>query len=219
MKLLIAGSTGLIGGHALHHALNTTAISGVTSVGRRLLSFDHPKLNQIATDFSRLDGIAARMPPVDAAICALGTTIRQAGSRPAFSAVDHDAVLAFAAQAREKGARRFAVVSSVGADSRSGNFYLATKGRMEDGLRRVGFECLAILRPSFLVGERTEKRQGEGFATALAQLASPLLVGNWRRYRPIAADTVARALVQAVTVDAAPDGIIEYDGIIALAGR
>ena len=171
----------------------------------------------IIADFAKLEAAAAQVPAVDAALCALGTTIRQAGSRTAFHAVDHDAVLAFAKLAKAKGARRFAVVSSVGASSRSGNFYLATKGRMEDGLATLGFERLTILQPSFLLGERREKRPGEGYITALAQWLSPLLAGSWRRYRPIAADAVARALLRTALDDAAPVGRLTYDGILELA--
>lgn len=219
MNLLVAGATGLVGSLALRHALADPRVTAAISLGRRPAAAGDAKLVQAIADFAHLDAIAADIPPADAAICALGTTIRQAGSRPAFHAVDHDAVLAFARLAKAKQARRFAVVSSVGASSRAGNFYLATKGRMEDGLQAIGFERLTILQPSFLVGDRREKRPGEGYATAFAQWISPLLLGGWRRYRPIAADAVARALLQAVLDDAAPAGRLEYDGILSLAGR
>lgn len=218
MKLLLSGTTGLIGGLALRHALAEPRITAVFSIGRRKVPASDAKLTQIMADFAKLDAAATQMPAVDAALCALGTTIRQAGSRPAFHAVDHDAVLAFARLAKAKGARRFAVVSSVGASSRSGNFYLATKGRMEDGLEKLGFERLTILQPSFLLGERTEKRPGEGYATAAAQWLAPLLIGGWRRYRPISADAVARALLRSALDDAAPAGRLVYDDILALAG-
>ncbi|MFC3676536.1 NAD(P)H-binding protein [Ferrovibrio xuzhouensis] len=219
MNLLIAGATGLIGGLALRHALAEPRVTAVTCIGRRTLPLTDPKLTQVTADFARLDDSAAGITAIDAALCGLGTTIRQAGSRQAFHAVDHDAVLAFARLAKAKGARRFAVVSSVGASSRSGTFYLATKGRMEDGLEKIGFERLAILQPSFLLGERTKKRPGEGYATAFAQLIAPLLLGDWHRYRPIDADAVARALLQAVLADPAPAERLTYDGILALARR
>src|SRR3546814_11701853 len=138
------------------------ATTEIYTHGHSLSLHDALPTSQITADFARLDDIAASIPAVDAALCGLGTTIRQAGSRQAFHAVDHDAVLAFARLAKAKGARRFAVVSSVGASSRSGTFYLATKGRMEDGLQQFGFERLVILQPSFLLGNRTEKRPGEG---------------------------------------------------------
>lgn len=218
MKILVAGATGLIGRLALGHALTDPRVTAVATIGRRTLPLDDAKLVQITADFANLDAVAATVPEADAALCALGTTIRQAGSRPAFHAVDHDAVLAFAKLAKAKGVRRFAVVSSVGASSRAGAFYLATKGRMEDGLERLGFEHLTILQPSFLLGERLEKRPGEGYITAAVQWLSPLLVGGWRRYRPIGADAVARALLLAVLHDDAPVGRLDYDGILKLAG-
>jgi uncharacterized protein YbjT (DUF2867 family) len=218
MKLLLSGATGLIGGIALRHALAEPRVEAVFGIGRRTMPASDAKLTQVTASFTGLDAVAAQVPAVDVALCALGTTIRQAGSRQAFHAVDHDAVLAFAKLAKAKGARRFAVVSSVGASSRSGNFYLATKGRMEDGLDKLGFERLTILQPSFLLGERTQKRPGEGYITALAQWLSPLLAGGWRRYRPIAADAVARALLRSALDDAAPGGRLVYDDILTLAG-
>lgn len=217
MHLLVSGGTGLIGSLALRHAIGHGGIDRITALGRRPASLDSPQLSQIACDFASLDAVADRIQPADAAICALGTTMRQAGSRQAFHAVDHDAVIAFARLAKAKGVRRFAIVSSIGASSRSGSFYLSTKGRAEDRLGTIGFERLVILQPSFLLGDRNEKRSGEGYATALAQLLSPLLAGPLRRYRPIEADLVARALLRAVTDDGAAAGRFDYDGIRRLA--
>src|SRR4029077_1833999 len=94
----------------------------------------------------------------DVALCCLGTTIRQAGSEHAFRAVDVDCVLAFARAAKAAGARRFVVISSVGADTSARNFYLRTKGEMEEQLIAAGFESLDILQPSLLLGWRAEMR-------------------------------------------------------------
>src|SRR3546814_20233588 len=102
---------GLIGGLALRHALTEPRVTTVTSIGRRPLPLTDPTLTQITADFARLDDIAASIPAVDAALCGLGTTLRQAGSRQAFHAVDHDSVLAFARLTKAKRARPLHVVA------------------------------------------------------------------------------------------------------------
>lgn len=219
--LLIAGASGLVGRMALQLALDHPAAARIVSLGRRRLPLEHPKLEQTLWDFT---GAPPALPPAEAAICALGTTMAKAGSRRAFHAIDHDAVLAFAGAARAGGAQSFAVVSSVGASARTGNFYLATKGRMEDGLQKFGFARLAILRPSFLVGQRGERRLGEGIALFLAPYFNPLLGGRRQKYRAIDAAEVAAALLAAAIGEetigqatAAHGGILEYGRIRELA--
>ncbi len=213
MKLLIAGATGLIGSRALDRALADPRVDAVTVVARRNLTRQHPRLDHRLVDFAALPAL----PPADAALCALGTTMRQAGSKPAFLAVDRDAVLAFARAARAAGATRLAVVSSVGAAAGSGNFYLDTKGRVEDALGGLGFERLVLLRPSLLDGPRDGFRPLERPAILAARLLNPLLAGPWRRYRAIAAQDVADALLEAVLARDAPPRILEYDAIRSLA--
>lgn len=213
MKLLIAGPTGLIGARALDRALADPRVQSATALTRRSLDRRDPKLDQRLVDFAAM----APLPPADAALCALGTTMRRAGSKRAFLAVDHDAVLAFARAARAAGASRFAIVSSVGAKAGAGNFYLDTKGRVEAALATLGFERLVILRPSLLDGDRQEFRPLEQPAILAARLLNPLLAGPLRRYRAIAAQDVADALLEAVLAAHAPAAILEYDAIRALA--
>ncbi len=213
MKLLIAGATGLIGSLALDRALADPRVETVTAVTRRNLDRRHQKLDNRLADFA----VLGSLPPADAALCALGTTMRQAGSKPAFLAVDRDAILAFAHAARLAGVTRFAIVSSVGAKAWSANFYLDTKGRVEADLAALGFDRLTILRPSLLDGDRGDRRPLEQASIIAARLLNPLLVGPLRRYRAIGARDVAEALVEAVLADRRPDDILEYDAIRALA--
>lgn len=146
-------------------------------------------------DFAALPAL----PKAAWAFCALGTTIKAAGSQAAFRAVDHDAVLAFARAARAAGVRRFGVVSALGANARSGNFYSRVKGEAEAALAGLGFELLVIARPSLLAGDRESlgqpARAGERFALALTRPLAPLIPAAWR---PVQADRVARALLRAV---------------------
>lgn len=189
--LLLAGASGLVGGSVLDLALEDPLFTRVVSVGRRALDRTHPRLTQVTVDFTSIDHAA--LPDVTDAIACLGTTIKKAGSQAAFRAVDHDAVLAFAKAAKTKGARRFQVVTALGADARSMVFYNRVKGEVEEALRAVGFESLAIVRPSLLLGERTEQRTAERIGTALANTFAPLLKPF--ASRPIHARTVAQAML------------------------
>ena len=143
-----------------------------------------------------------KLPPLprsDEAYCCLGTTLAAAGSKEAFRSVDMDAVLLFARAAQAAGVRRFAVVSSLGADARSSNFYTRVKGEMEDALATFKFDSLVLARPSLLIGDREslgqEPRLGERVAVAVARPLAPLIPARWR---PITAARVARAMLRAV---------------------
>jgi uncharacterized protein YbjT (DUF2867 family) len=186
----IAGATGMVGSHLVDVLLAGDTFASVVTLGRRPLDRAHPKLTQATVDFAALDA-AALLAATDA-FCALGTTIKKAGSKEAFRAVDHDAVLAFARAAKARGAARFYVVTALGADAGSMVFYNRVKGEVEDGLRAMGFASLAIARPSLLVGERSESRPGERLAVAVTGLLGPLLKPF--ASRPIEGATVARAL-------------------------
>jgi uncharacterized protein YbjT (DUF2867 family) len=207
--LLISGASGLVGKIALWAALDDPRVNRVLSLGRRPLPIQHPKLEQRIVDF------AAALPPlepVDAAICALGTTIRAAGSQAAFRAVDHDAVLSFAAAARQAGAQRFAIITSVGADAASGNFYLSVKGQTERDLAALGIPILAILRPGLILGPRASRRPMERLAQIISPAIDLALQGPLRRYRSIAAKQVGHALLQ-MALTAEQSAVLEHDAI------
>jgi uncharacterized protein YbjT (DUF2867 family) len=192
---LIAGGSGLVGGCLLRGLLDDAEYDRVVAIGRRPLAMSHPKLIQLTVDFTALDKVIAERR-CDDAFCCLGTTIRQAGSRDNFRAVDQTAVLAFAWAARRHGAQRFFTVSAMGANGHSRVFYNRVKGEMEEALKVLDFQTLAIFRPSLLLGLRPEKRRGERVAAAILQVTEPLLVGPLRKFRAIRAEVVARAMVR-----------------------
>jgi uncharacterized protein YbjT (DUF2867 family) len=194
MRVLLAGATGLVGARALDHLVE--AGHAVTAVGRR--STGRPVPEVIAS----FDALPA-LPDADAAVCALGTTIAAAGSRAAFRAVDHDAVLAFAGAARAAGASRFVAVTAVGADPRAGVFYSRVKGEVEQALAGLGFARLDLLQPGLLLGPRAERRPVEALLQRLTPVLNPLLVGPLDRYGAIEADRVAAAIVALLGRDAA----------------
>ena len=205
---LIAGASGLIGRELLQQLLQAEEYERVIAVGRRRLEVTHPKLTQVVADFAALEQVAADLRCTDA-FCCLGTTIKAAGSREAFRAVDHAAVLAFAWAAQRAGARRFFVVSALGADADSRVFYNRVKGETEDALLVLGFATLAVFRPSLLLGSRAETRLGEKIMAALLWLAEPLLFGRLRKYRSIHAAVVARAMLRS-SFGRAGQGLLVY---------
>lgn len=197
-RLLLAGATGLVGRHALQRALASPRLAQVVAPTRRPLPA-HPKLLNPVVDF---DDLPAQAPwwQVDAVLCALGTTIRDAGSQEAFRRVDLDYPLAIARHAREHGATAFALVSAMGADPDSRIFYSRTKGELERELEALGFASLTFARPGLLGGERAQYRAGERLASLALGALAPVLP---RRYRIVPADNVAAALLQAA-LDAPP---------------
>lgn len=154
---------------------------------RPLPNVDPARLHCVVVDFERLERAAEHFA-VDAVICALGTTMRQAGSRERFRRVDFDYPLEAARLGRANGVPHFLLVSAMGANPRSRVFYSRVKGELEDALTTLGFPSLTIARPSLLLGTRNEFRLGELVAKRLAFLAPP-------RIRPVTARAVAAALV------------------------
>jgi uncharacterized protein YbjT (DUF2867 family) len=196
--------------------LEAPDIRRVLAISRRPLGREHPRLANRIVQFahleSQLKGISC-----DVALCCLGTTRRQAGSPERFRAVDVDCVLALARVARAANATRFVVISSAGADPASRNFYLRTKGEMEQQLLELGFPSLDILQPSLLLGWRGELRPLELVARALMPLVNPLLRGSYTPYRAIPAQDVGRAMLGAVRSGRRGLQRYTYEGIEALA--
>lgn len=189
---LVAGATGLVGRAVLARLLADKQYSAVHCVGRRAPAQRDPRLVVHITD--SFSGFAA--PPVDDVFIALGTTLKVAGSKQAFRAVDFEAVVALARSGRAAGATRLGVISAMGANSQSPVFYNRVKGDMEAAVCALGFETVVIARPSLLSGDRASlqqtERPGEQWGLRALKWLKPLIPAN---YRPVDADQVARALV------------------------
>jgi len=163
-----------------------------------VLPVQHEKLISKVVDLRNETATAAEIPDGTAvAICCLGTTLKQAGSKEAFRAVDYDTIVAFAAAAREKGAQRFVLVSSIGANPRAGNFYLRTKGETEEALACLRYPQLTVLRPSFIddEGRRGEHRPLERLTLPVARIVFAV-IGKTSRYAPVSADVIGTAIVR-----------------------
>ncbi|WP_151087608.1 NAD(P)H-binding protein [Hymenobacter baengnokdamensis] len=197
---LLAGATGLVGSELLPLLLASERYAKVIVVGRRPVSFEHPKLTQVTTELDQLEDVRLRLI-ADDVYCCLGTTIRQAGSQSAFYKVDFLYVVKLAALTAANFAAQFLVVSSLGADVDSRFYYSRVKGEMEAAVRQTPFRAIHIFRPSLLLGERAQPRLGERLGAVVLSLVKPLLRGGWRKYRPVAAATVAQAMLRAAQED------------------
>jgi len=192
---LLAGATGLVGGHVLRVLLADEAYQKITVLSRRGLPLTSPKLQQRLIDFDHLADLD--VPKVDDVFCCLGTTIKKAGSQEAFRKVDYGYVEALARVAARAGAKQFLLVSAIGANSKSRVFYSRVKGETEAAVQAVGFAGTHIFRPSLLLGDRAESRPAERLGIVVGRAVAFAFVGSLRKYRPIAAATVAAAMVRA----------------------
>jgi len=190
----VAGSSGLIGGKLLPLLLAAPEYARVQALSRRALALEHPRLANRVLRFDAPLGAQLGGLVCHDAFCCLGTTLRAAGSAAAFRAVDHDLVVEFARAALTAGAQRLVLVSAVGADPGSKNFYLRVKGETEQALQALRARSLDILQPSLLLGARRERRTLELAGQVVMRLINPLLPGSWARFRAIEAAVVAAAM-------------------------
>lgn len=212
---LVAGATGLTGGYLLSKLLTDDRYARVIAWVRNASLPAHHKLAECVVDFDSLP----MLPSVDDAYCCLGTTIKNAGSKTAFRRVDFEFVLAFAHAARIAGAKRFLVISSIGANSQSMVFYSRVKGEMENALREIGFEALHIFQPSLILGERQEQRPAERIGIAAFTMIGALMRGPMRKYQPIESEAIARAMVRAAFSKARGTNVYRSDAINTMASK
>ncbi|CAM6560271.1 Semialdehyde dehydrogenase NAD-binding domain-containing protein [Escherichia coli] len=193
--VLLAGASGLVGGQLLQLLLNDPGVICIHALCRKPLRASHPKLQIHLVDFTSLP----QLPHADEAYLALGTTIKVAGSKEAFRAVDFDANLAVAQAAIMAGVRRIGLVSAGGANARSTMFYTRVKGELEEALKTLPLTTLVIAKPSLLLNYRCglgqPVRLGEIISIPIARMLSPLLPGD---YKPVKAQSVACALLKTV---------------------
>lgn len=188
---LLLGASGLTGRNVLQLLLNDSLYTQVTIYVRRPVKLSHPKLIQQVINYETLDTAVE----ADDVFCCLGTTIKKAGSQEAFRQVDLVYPLRVAALQLAAGSTQFNLISAVGASEKSGVFYSRIKGEVEQALQRMGFPQLNIFRPSIIIGERDERRTGEKIALGMARVIAPLLIGSLRKYRPVTALAIARAML------------------------
>lgn len=190
---LVIGGTGLIGAQLVDLLLESPLYEKVILFVKRPSGKSHVKLQEHSIAFDQPDTYASLVKGDDF-FCTIGTTIKKAGSQEAFRKVDYEYPMVFSALAQKHAVSQFLVVSSLGADKDSTNFYLKTKGAMEYELTQANFQATHIVRPSLLLGPRSEFRLGERVGAVFMKVFSFLFIGKFKKYRPIESATVARAL-------------------------
>ena len=215
---LIIGSTGLVGSHLLNLLLDSNDYLKVITFVKRDQGIKHQKLTQHIIDFDKPETYK-ELVVGDDFFCTIGTTIKKAGNKEAFRKVDFEYPRQFATFALQNKVKQFLIVSSLGADANSGNFYLKTKGEIQDFLKECNFESVSILQPSLLLGNRTEFRLGEKIGAFFMKTLSFLFLGNLKKYKAIEGKTVAKALLITAQKNYKGFHIIESDSIQKIANK
>lgn len=193
--VLLAGATGLVGRELLALLASDPTVGEIRALVRAPMppELERPRVRPCVADFERLDGLGD-LYAVDQVFCALGTTIRAAGSEAAFRHVDFDYPAAIARAARGRGARHLLLVSAIGADAGSRIFYNRVKGELEEDILGMGFRSVTIARPSLLLGSRKERRAGEEMGKLFGWVFPP-------RWRPVHSRQVAAGLALSARAD------------------
>jgi uncharacterized protein YbjT (DUF2867 family) len=191
----LIGATGLIGGELLSLLLDDDYFEKVRILIRRPFTMSHPKLEKKLVDFSDADSLLVDLDESDAVFCAIGTTMKKVkGNKAVYRRIDYDIPVNIARYCKIMNCKNYILVSAVGADSGSRNFYLKLKGEVEDIVTKVGIESTYFMRPSILLGKRNEFRFGERVTIPLMKKIAFLLPS---KYKPIEARDVAKAMLAA----------------------
>jgi uncharacterized protein YbjT (DUF2867 family) len=211
---LLIGATGLVGSHLLQLLQNDDRFGSVTIFVRQTAGVAHPKIKEHIIDFDK-PMEWQHLVKGDVMYLALGTTLSKAGSKQAQYRVDYSYQYQFASMAALNGVPELVLVSSAGASIKSRFFYMRMKAELERDIERLDFSKKVFIRPGALTGPRQERRAGERFGVAVLRMVNGL--GLFRRYRPIHADVVARAMVHATFANTKGTDIHELDAVFRLA--
>jgi uncharacterized protein YbjT (DUF2867 family) len=191
---IIIGSTGLIGANLTNLLINDNRFEKITALVRKSLVSNHSKLTYLETDFIDFSKVESQIKGDCLFIC-IGSTMAKAGSKEVFSNIDYLLPLKIAEIAHKNNIETCVVVSSLGANAQSSNFYLQTKGRMENAIESLGFKNTIFMRPSLLLGSRKEFRAGELIGKFIFKIIAPLFIGPLKKYKGIEAMIVAKAML------------------------
>lgn len=214
----VLGATGLIGSCLVELLQADETVETIRAIVRRPVQFEQSKVEMKLVNFDDPESVKLAIDGSDAVFCAIGTTQKKVkGDNYAYRKVDYDIPVQAARFCAETQCPQFLLVSSVGADSRSNNFYLKLKGEVEDAVRQRAISCISIFRPSVLLGKRKESRPGERIAQAAGSFFAFLMMGSWEKYRPIDARKVARAMTAAARKNAPGVQVYEHTAMLKLA--
>lgn len=192
-RAIIAGASGLTGSELLSILLSTPGYSEVLILVRKKLPLSHPKLRQLVVNFDEPESFAKAVNG-HALFCCLGTTRKKTPDLDIYRKIDHDYPLQLALLCKQNGVEQYHLVSAIGANADASNFYLKIKGETERDITDIGMPALCIYQPAFLAGKRTEHRPMERFLGPIMKVIDVLLIGSLKKYKSIAAATVAQAM-------------------------
>jgi uncharacterized protein YbjT (DUF2867 family) len=205
---IVIGATGLIGSFITLKLLEDNRYEKVKVFVRNHTGIKHPKLEENIVDFDLLKNRRAEFSG-DELFSALGTTIKKAGSKEAQYKIDFTYQYETAKAALENGVKSYFLVSSIGANYKSNNFYLRLKGELDEKVKQLYFERIRIFRPSILVGSRNEKRTGESIGIKASGIVTSIIPGL-KKYKPIDASVVAEAMIKSAN-SASSERMIIYN--------
>ena len=208
---LVFGSSGLIGGHLLNQLIKDNNYNKIKIFVRSEPENNDPKVEIIKTDFNNLENHKEDIKGDDCFFC-IGTTKQNSPDKSEYRRVELEVPKQIAQIAKSNLVNSFVFVSSGYADPKSSGDYLKFKGEVEEELKRLNFPKLGIMRPSFLLGDRKEKRIGEKIGIFVFKLLSPLFLGPLKKMKPIHSATVAKAMI-AITQNESSQTIFESNEI------
>jgi len=213
---IILGATGLTGSILVKLLVQNSNYDKIVVLSRRDIKFNSPKIEVIHVDFQTLEKTV--LPAADDVFSCIGSTLRKSGSIENFRKSDVDIPLTLSKITKAQGAKAFLSISSIGTNAKTKNYYLKAKHDMETGVLACGFEKTALLRPSMILGKREEFRFAELVERLFFKPLTQLLSGKMRKYRPISAEAIARAMVEIANGDFV-NSIFESDEIQAIADK
>jgi uncharacterized protein YbjT (DUF2867 family) len=213
-RATIIGATGLIGNHLLHQLIQDESFNIIRLLVRRPFKNKNSKIEAKLVDFNDHESFKLGIDGSDVVFCTVGTTQKKVkGDKEAYRRIDFDIPVKAAGFCKETGCNNFLIVSSVGADAKSNNFYLQLKGEVEDEIKKMNLESVSVFRPSILLGDRKESRPAERIGQITMQTFSFVFINNLRKYKPIHAKEVGAAMIYAAKQQKPGFSIYEYDEI------
>jgi uncharacterized protein YbjT (DUF2867 family) len=211
---VVIGASGLIGDHLVELMLNDDYFLAVRVLVRKKLALNHAKLEQQIVNFNDINDYTNKFGNGNSIFCCVGTTTKKVnGDITAYTKVDFDIPYNAAKIGISKNYKKFLIVSSVGANEMSANFYLKLKGKIENALKQFEFNSISIFRPGQLLGKRNEYRRGENILQNVTKFMSHFLFLGLKKYHSIKAKDVAKAMIAAGKKDDSGVFIFEYNGI------
>ena len=192
---LLFGSTGLVGGHVLNYLIQNSNYSKIKLFVRSFTGINNSKIEIINTDFNNLNKHAEDIKGDECFFC-IGTTKKKSPNKNEYQKIELDIPKKIAQIAKSNSVKSFFFVSSGYANPKSSGEYLKFKGLVEEEIKNLNFDKIGIMRPSFLLGERQEERFGEKFGIIVFKLLTPILIGPFRKMRPIHSEIVAKAMIK-----------------------